>query len=105
MKLKTSITILVGCLIIFIFIMLPIVLSIQEKKDDIVASYSGSSFTLNDVNNNQITEKTKRKKTCLTKNSFKQGRQDDSNSSVMQTQKVSMCRFEDSFSTFITSQL
>ena len=57
MKLKTSITILVGCLIIFIFIMLPIVLSIQEKKDDIVASYSGSSFTLTDVNNNQITEK------------------------------------------------
>tara|TARA_X000001036_G_scaffold107499_1_gene100634 strand:+ start:89 stop:616 length:528 start_codon:yes stop_codon:yes gene_type:complete len=37
--------------------MLPIVLSIQEKKDDIVASYSGSSFTLTDVNNNQITEK------------------------------------------------
>ena len=57
MKLKTSITILVGCLIIFIFIMLPIVLSIQEKKDDIVASYSGSPFTLTDVNNNQITEK------------------------------------------------
>mgnify|MGYP003690850577 CR=1 FL=1 len=57
MKLKTSITILVGCLIIFIFIMLPIVLSIQEKKEDIVASYSGSSFTLIDVNNNQITEK------------------------------------------------
>ena len=57
MKLKTSITILAGCLIIFIFIMLPIVLSIQEKKDDIVASYSGSPFTLTDVNNNQITEK------------------------------------------------
>lgn len=57
MKLKTSITILVGCLIIFIFIMLPIVLSIQEKKENIVASYSGSLFTLIDVNNNQITEK------------------------------------------------
>ena len=57
MKLKTSITILAGCLIIFIFIMLPIVLSIQEKKEDIVASYGGSSFTLIDVNNNQITEK------------------------------------------------
>ena len=56
MKLKTSIYILGGCLIIFIFIMLPIVLSIQEKKEDIVASYSGSSFTLKDVNNNQITE-------------------------------------------------
>ena len=57
MKLKTSITILVGCLIIFIFIMLPIVLSIQAKKEDIVASYSGSPFTLTDVNNNQVTEK------------------------------------------------
>ena len=35
MKLKTSITILGGCLLIFLFIMLPIVLSIQEKKEDI----------------------------------------------------------------------
>ena len=57
MKLKTSIIILAGCFGIFLFIMLPIVLSIQEKKDDIVASYSGSPFTLTDVNNNQITEK------------------------------------------------
>jgi len=37
--------------------MLPIVLSIQEKKDDIVSSYSGSSFVLKDVNNEPITEK------------------------------------------------
>jgi len=37
--------------------MLPIVLSIQEKKEDIVASYAGSSFTLTDVNNETITEK------------------------------------------------
>ena len=57
MKLKTSITILGGCLLIFLFIMLPIVLSIQEKKEDIVASYTGSEFTLIDVNNETITEK------------------------------------------------
>ena len=57
MKLKTSITILGGCLLIFLFIMLPIVLSIQEKKENIVASYAGSEFTLTDVNNEPITEK------------------------------------------------
>ena len=57
MKLKTSITILGGCLIIFVFIMLPIVLSVQGKKEGNVASYTGSSFTLTDVNNNPITEK------------------------------------------------
>jgi protein SCO1/2 len=57
MKLKTSITILGGCLLIFIFIMLPIVLSIQEKKDKFISSYSGSSFDLKDVNNKPITEK------------------------------------------------
>ena len=56
MKLKTSITILSGCLIIFLFIMLPIVFSIQEKKEDIIASYTGSSFSLKDVNNEPITE-------------------------------------------------
>ena len=57
MKLKTSLTILGGCMIIFIFIMLPIVLSVQDKKADYVASYTGSSFTLTDVNNNPITDK------------------------------------------------
>ena len=57
MKLKTSITILGGCLLIFLFIMLPIVLSIQEKKEDIVASYAGSAFSLIGVNNETITEK------------------------------------------------
>ena len=57
MKLKTSIIILAGCFGIFLFIMLPIILSIQDKKDDNVASYTGSSFTLTDVNNNPITEK------------------------------------------------
>tara|TARA_B100001094_G_C18042771_1_gene725842 strand:+ start:445 stop:1032 length:588 start_codon:yes stop_codon:yes gene_type:complete len=57
MKLKTSITILGGCLVLFIFIFLPVVLSIQEKKEDIVASYVGSSFSLKDVNDEPITEK------------------------------------------------
>ena len=57
MKLKTSITILGGCLLIFLFIMLPIVLSIQEKKSDITSSYSGSTFILKNVNNETITEK------------------------------------------------
>ena len=32
-------------------------LSIQEKKEDIVASYKGSSFVLKDINGEQITEK------------------------------------------------
>ena len=44
-------------MLIFLFIMLPIVLSIQEKRDNIVSSYSGSSFILKDVNNKPITEK------------------------------------------------
>ena len=57
MKLKTSITILGGCLLIFLFIMLPIVFSIQEKKENIVSSYTGSTFALTDVNNETITEK------------------------------------------------
>ena len=56
MRLKTSITILSGCFLIFLFIMLPIVLSIQ-KKEDIIASYVGSTFTLTDINNETITEK------------------------------------------------
>ena len=56
MKLKTSITIISGCLIIFIFIMLPIILSIQDKKEDYVASFKGSEFSLKDMNNNLITE-------------------------------------------------
>ena len=57
MKLKTSISILGGCLILFLFILLPVILSIQEKKEDIVASYVGSDFVLKDVNNDPITEK------------------------------------------------
>ena len=57
MKLKTSITIIAGCLFIFLFIMLPIFLSVQDKKENYVASIKGSSFSLNDINNNPITEK------------------------------------------------
>jgi len=56
MKLKTSIIILAGCFGIFLFIMLPIVLSIQDKKEDYVTSIKGSNFSLKDVNNNLITE-------------------------------------------------
>ena len=57
MKLKTSIIILSGCFIIFLFIMLPVVLSIQEKKEDIASSYTGSAFNLKNVNNEPVTEK------------------------------------------------
>tara|TARA_S200000501_G_C20848500_1_gene754688 strand:- start:134 stop:664 length:531 start_codon:yes stop_codon:yes gene_type:complete len=37
--------------------MLPVFLSIQQKKDEYVASFKGSSFSLKDVNNGIITEK------------------------------------------------
>ena len=57
MKIKTSLTIVTGCFIIFLFIMLPIFLSLQNQKDEYVASMAGSSFSLKDVNNNIITEK------------------------------------------------
>ena len=57
MKLKTSITIIGGCLIIFISIMLPIFLSVQDKKEEYVSTIKGLSFSLNDINNNPITEK------------------------------------------------
>ena len=56
MKVKTSITIIAGCLFIFLFIMLPIFLSVQDKEDKYVASFKGSSFSLQDINNNLITE-------------------------------------------------
>ena len=55
MKLKTSVIVISGCLAIFLFIMLPIFLSTQGKKDDYVASLKGSSFSLKDVNNNIVT--------------------------------------------------
>jgi len=37
--------------------MLPIFLSVQNEKDDNVASFKGSEFSLKDMNNNVITEK------------------------------------------------
>ena len=57
MKLKTSLTIISCCSFIFLFIMLPIFLSMENKEDEYVASLKGSSFSLQDVNNNIITEK------------------------------------------------
>ena len=56
MKLKTSIAILVGCFGIFLFVMLPIFLSIQSNKENYVASFKGSEFSLTDMNNNKITD-------------------------------------------------
>ena len=57
MNLKTSITIIAGCFCIFLFIMLPIFLSVQSNKEDYVASFKGSEFSLKDMNNNVITNK------------------------------------------------
>ena len=57
MKIKTSVIVIAGCLGIFIFVMMPIFLSVQGKKDDYVASFQGSQFSLKDMNNNVITEK------------------------------------------------
>ncbi len=56
MNLKTSITIIIGCLVIFLFVMLPIFISIEKKEDEYVKKFKGSSFSLNDVNNDTITE-------------------------------------------------
>jgi len=36
--------------------MLPIFLSVQEKKEDYVASFKGSDFNLTDMNNNSISQ-------------------------------------------------
>ena len=56
MKLKTSISIIGGCLIIFLFIMLPVFLSMQDKKQETITSFKGSDFSLKDMNNNIITQ-------------------------------------------------
>ena len=56
MKLKTSISILAGCLVIFLFIMLPVFLSMKSQKDESIAAFKGSEFSLKDMNNNTITE-------------------------------------------------
>ena len=57
MKLKTSISIIAGCLVIFLFIMLPIFLSMEKQKDEVEARFKGSKFSLLDVNNETITDK------------------------------------------------
>ena len=57
MKLKTSIAIITGCLLIFLFIMLPIFLSMEKKKNEVEAKFKGSEFSLLDVNNEIITDK------------------------------------------------
>jgi len=56
MKIKTSVTIIGGCLAIFIFIMLPIFLSVNNEKEEYISKFQGSSFSLKDVNNEIITE-------------------------------------------------
>ncbi len=56
MKIKTSVTIIGGCLAIFIFIMLPIFLSVNNEKEEYLSKFQGSSFSLKDVNNEIITE-------------------------------------------------
>tara|TARA_Y200000002_G_scaffold109686_1_gene89883 strand:- start:40 stop:630 length:591 start_codon:yes stop_codon:yes gene_type:complete len=56
MKLKTSISIIIGCSVIFLFIMLPIFLSIEKKEDSYISQFQGSNFSLLDVNNQMITE-------------------------------------------------
>ena len=56
MKLKTSISILAGCLIIFLFIMLPVFLSMESQKDESIAAFKGSDFSLKDMNNNNINQ-------------------------------------------------
>ena len=56
MNLKTSITIITGCLVIFLFIMLPIFLSIEKKQDEFEANFQGSEFSLKDINDKVITQ-------------------------------------------------
>ena len=65
MKLKTSISILAGCLLIFLFIMLPVFLSMQEKKYESIASFKGSDLdsdkTFNVFHNSLVTFQLKAK--------------------------------------------
>ena len=56
MKLKTSITIITGCLVIFLFIMLPVFLSMEKKQDEFESKFQGSEFSLKDVNDEFITQ-------------------------------------------------
>ena len=43
-------------MVIFLFILLPIFLSIEKKENEYVSKFQGSSFSLKDVNNEIITE-------------------------------------------------
>ena len=56
MKLKTSIAIITGCLVIFLFIMLPVFLSMEKKQNDFESNFQGSEFSLKDVNDESITQ-------------------------------------------------
>ena len=56
MKIKTSVTIIAGCLAIFIFIMLPIFLTMEKKQDEFQSKFQGSDFVLKDVNDSIITQ-------------------------------------------------
>ena len=55
MKLKTSIAVLTGCLTIFLFLMLPVFLSMKEQKDQSVAAFKGSDFELKAVSYTHLT--------------------------------------------------
>tara|TARA_B100000965_G_C19242900_1_gene605201 strand:+ start:63 stop:653 length:591 start_codon:yes stop_codon:yes gene_type:complete len=56
MKLKSSIAIITGCLVIFLFIMLPVFLSMEKKQNDFESNFKGSEFSLKDVNDESITQ-------------------------------------------------
>ena len=56
MKIKTSIVVTIGCLAIFLFLMLPVFVSMEKKQKEVIKAFKGSSFSLKDVNNNVITE-------------------------------------------------
>jgi len=57
MKIKTSLVVTIGCLAIFLFLMLPVFVSMEKKQKEVIKAFKGSSFSLKDVNNNTITEK------------------------------------------------
>ena len=56
MKIKTSIVVTIGCLAIFLFLMLPVFVSMEKKQKEVIKAFKGSSFSLKDVNDNVITE-------------------------------------------------
>ena len=56
MKLTTSVSVITGCLVIFLFLMLPVFLSMEKNKSEIESKFKGSEFSLIDVNNEIITD-------------------------------------------------